>query len=365
MRTDIPLREITIEEIWQEVQSLRSELQNHNHLSSGNSQVLTGTVEGILQSPNFISGSSGWQLLPNGNIEANDGNFRGDITGASGTFSGTLSAASGTLGDITVGTNAWHIDSSGNMWWGSDSSYANSVSSNAPSISNTGLIKNVIFNNSSGNRIDLAEATNAITLYSSSDYKSQISWTDSELRLQMAQTGGYITFYSEDTEVLRADKQDGVSVQNHLPLNVMNIVLSVTSAYSTRPLDITNDGTGITTLWQCTRTTTTAQLLYGSMAGKGTGLYLELTNSANTNKGIEVLHAGTGRVAYFEAQSNASRTAPTVSIVATPMQGAHLNLNDLGGSDPSTPADGDIWFDGSDLKIKIGANTYKFDKTLV
>ncbi len=38
--------------------------------------------------------------------------------GSAATFSGTLSAASGTLGAISIGTNAWNVDSSGNMWWG-------------------------------------------------------------------------------------------------------------------------------------------------------------------------------------------------------------------------------------------------------
>lgn len=48
----------------------------------------------------------------------------GSIDFTTGTFSGTLSAASGTLGAITIGTNAWHVDSSGNMWWGNYASYA-------------------------------------------------------------------------------------------------------------------------------------------------------------------------------------------------------------------------------------------------
>ena len=90
MREDILLREISTAEIWAEVQKLRNELQTHNHLTSG-SQLLTGEVAGILQSTNFVSGSSGWRILPE-SCEFNDGIFRG-----------TLSAASGTLGTITSG----------------------------------------------------------------------------------------------------------------------------------------------------------------------------------------------------------------------------------------------------------------------
>ncbi|MHA1482395.1 MAG: hypothetical protein ACTSQA_03020, partial [Candidatus Heimdallarchaeaceae archaeon] len=83
MREDILLREITIAEVWKEVQKLRNELQTHNHLTSG-SQLLTGEVAGILQSPNFVSGSTGWQILPSGVVEFSDGTFRGKIEAISG-----------------------------------------------------------------------------------------------------------------------------------------------------------------------------------------------------------------------------------------------------------------------------------------
>ncbi len=61
MRESIPLREITLEELWSDIQKVRSELQNHNHLTSG-SQALDGVVTGILQSSDFVSGVSGWRL---------------------------------------------------------------------------------------------------------------------------------------------------------------------------------------------------------------------------------------------------------------------------------------------------------------
>jgi len=58
-----------------------------------------------VQSPNFSAGNAGWRLDSNGNIEANDGNFRGDITGASGSFSGTITASAGTIGGYTITTD--------------------------------------------------------------------------------------------------------------------------------------------------------------------------------------------------------------------------------------------------------------------
>jgi len=62
---------------------------------------------GNLQSTNFHAGVSGWRLDSNGNIEANDGNFRGDISGATGTFTGSVTtsaiiATGGTIGGWTI-----------------------------------------------------------------------------------------------------------------------------------------------------------------------------------------------------------------------------------------------------------------------
>lgn len=61
--------------------------------------------QNYMQSANFVSGSAGWKIDAQGNLEANDGNFRGDITGASGTFSGTITATTGSIGGWTIGTD--------------------------------------------------------------------------------------------------------------------------------------------------------------------------------------------------------------------------------------------------------------------
>lgn len=37
-------------------------------------------VDGYIQSNNFVSGESGWRIDADGNLEANDGNFRGSVT---------------------------------------------------------------------------------------------------------------------------------------------------------------------------------------------------------------------------------------------------------------------------------------------
>ena len=98
----------------------------------------------IIKSSNYSSGSAGWAIKSDGTIEANTGNFRGDITGASGTFTGALSAATGSFsgsisgasgtftgdlsgsnisgGTIDIGgsdSTSFHVDTNGNMWLGS------------------------------------------------------------------------------------------------------------------------------------------------------------------------------------------------------------------------------------------------------
>ena len=100
-------------------------------------------TQGTLQSGNFSTGVQGWQLKPNGNLEANNGNFRGDITGATGTFSGTVNVGSLNIPDITT-ASSFHVDSSGNGWWGAN--VASGISNAAASVTAAGLatFKNVL-----------------------------------------------------------------------------------------------------------------------------------------------------------------------------------------------------------------------------
>ena len=54
----------------------------------------TTISKGYFQSPNFVSGSTGWRIDSDGNIEAN-----------SGTFRGSLAAATGTIGGFNIGSD--------------------------------------------------------------------------------------------------------------------------------------------------------------------------------------------------------------------------------------------------------------------
>jgi len=95
-------------------------LWNENELRTLVSSIFTNFSDvlrvqsGNMQSGNFVTGVSGWNLDSNGNFEGNNGTFRGAIA---------------------VGTdpNSFHTDSSGNSWWG-----ASTFASAPASISNTG-----------------------------------------------------------------------------------------------------------------------------------------------------------------------------------------------------------------------------------
>lgn len=58
----------------------------------------------IMQSSNFLTGTSGWIIRGDGSVEFASGYFRGDITGASGTFSGTVTGAIANLGGFQIGS---------------------------------------------------------------------------------------------------------------------------------------------------------------------------------------------------------------------------------------------------------------------
>lgn len=142
------------------------QLKESNVVPTGGGSVLNS---GTLQSPNFVTGSngSGWKLDSNGNLECNDGNFRGDITGASGTFSGTV-----TVNEINIGgddASSAHIDSDGNFWTGA--SVANKL---------TAPVRI--------NKDGTAYFTGVTTLGSEADGFNQIAWNSTNLQVN----GSYV-----------------------------------------------------------------------------------------------------------------------------------------------------------------------------
>ena len=83
-----------------------------------------------MTSTGFATGSTGWAIDGDGNVEFNSGNFRGDLTGANGAFDGTVSAA-----NITAGNLASDVINTGNL--------------NADNI-NAGTITSIAMNNGTG-----------------------------------------------------------------------------------------------------------------------------------------------------------------------------------------------------------------------
>jgi hypothetical protein len=57
-----------------------------NFIQDGDTIVRLNVIEGWLQSNGFITGEKGWRIDSDGNVEFENGTFRGNISGASGTF---------------------------------------------------------------------------------------------------------------------------------------------------------------------------------------------------------------------------------------------------------------------------------------
>ena len=63
-----------------------SEVVNPANIDSGMSVGTTEMVSGAMQSTNFVTGTSGWKIDATGNVEFNNGTFRGSLSAVSGTF---------------------------------------------------------------------------------------------------------------------------------------------------------------------------------------------------------------------------------------------------------------------------------------
>lgn len=88
---------------------------------------IDGTISftgGFIQSKGFISGSTGWRLSSDGTFEANSGTFRGSLTAGSIDIPDTATA------------NSFHVNSSGDTWWG-----ATTIGSSLASITKAGAAR--------------------------------------------------------------------------------------------------------------------------------------------------------------------------------------------------------------------------------
>lgn len=93
---------------------------NPSVLASGETVNALTMVIGSYQSASFITGVSGWQMLAGGDVEFNSGIFRGSL------IAGELH-----IPDEDTTANSFHINSTGDAWWGATESDFNSDNDNA------------------------------------------------------------------------------------------------------------------------------------------------------------------------------------------------------------------------------------------
>jgi hypothetical protein len=98
-----------------------------NFIQDGDTIVRLNMIEGYLQSDGFVSGSEGWRIDSEGNVEFNNGTFRGTLSAASGTL-GAITISAG--GNIKMGKTSF-VDTTSGFWIGDDSETPKFVIGNA------------------------------------------------------------------------------------------------------------------------------------------------------------------------------------------------------------------------------------------
>jgi len=100
-------------------------------LTSGDISQPINLVSGHIQSANFTTGTTGWQINADGDAEFNSGTFRGDLI-----------AGSIHIPDEDTTANSFHTNSSGDSWWGCTKTNFNTDNDNANAyILKTGVAK--------------------------------------------------------------------------------------------------------------------------------------------------------------------------------------------------------------------------------
>ena len=84
-------------------------------LQSGSMNLQGSLVNGYLQSSNFVAGTIGWQIKANGDVEFNNGIFRGSIKIGTGNNVFIADANGIYLGGSTFATAPFTVDMQGNM----------------------------------------------------------------------------------------------------------------------------------------------------------------------------------------------------------------------------------------------------------
>ena len=250
-----------------------------------------------MRTNNFVAGSAGCRISYDGDVEFNDGNFRGDITGATGTFSGTVNVGSLNIPDSTT-ANSFHTDALGNSWWGCNVADFTADNNNAKAyILKTGAAKfETIFSVGGGGKL--------------------LEWDNTDITLLGGIiTGGTIQTATSGKRIILSGTSNALAVINAAGTEVATIQGAVDATI----LDLNGAFTDYAARIQSTATNSSVDLV--ALTGYGTQYLLSLTGA-----------------------SNASRTKALFNITPTSGQGAHLNLTPI-ASAPQTPSEGDIYAD--------------------
>lgn len=339
--------------------SMKSEMLNSNNplaLASGEIAQNLTIIDGFLQSGNFVTGSAGWRIDADGNLEANSGTFRGALTGNS----------------LAIGTNGLHIDTSGNMWWGSSTTYAGAtikVSSAGAVNFTTGTFSGVLQTASTGTRMTINESGNNFLLFydgttqvirigTSTGVAMRIddtATTDSGIAM-FSSVGGVGFRYENDADngavglygyraTLSHSGNDGTgyyldhdgdggygffaevsggAVGFYIGNTGTGDSISITQSGNGNVMDITNSGTGATFLIS---KETSGNVFDITNSGTGYGIYLTHSNnsssplyinhtaSATGNPSVDIRRtASAGACIYIEQDCNSANVASGIDI---------------------------------------------------
>ena len=330
-----------------------------------------------MQSEDFTTGSKGWQIKANGDVEFNNGYFRGDLTGATGTFSGTVNVGSLNIPDITT-ANSFHTDTAGNSWWGCNVADFALDNNNANAyILNTGVAKfqdvSIAGTVSGRSTIVLAQAIDAsghfaddaISTASASILGSFTFGASGALQIGTYSAGVTGDIRISPTGILGRDKNNattfsidattGVAVLNGLVVGtnvglgtaqdssgVTTIVGNVVTTSFVNALSITAGSVACENL---TGTYITGKTIRTSVSGKRVIMSSDILQVFDNSNNYERIRIDSGQI--WLSQGNASFSVYQSGSIGFTSSGLVLENNELGGGTSLVLGDDNLYLSGN------------------
>ena len=252
---------------------------------------LTILRKGAMQSPVFKTGVAGWMIDDQGNVEFNDGTFRGALAAATIDIGGS---------DAT----SFHVDISGNIWSGAATYAAAPFKvSNAGALTASGAtVTGTIQTAASGQRIVISSATNTLTF----DIAAVTGVIDIG-----TDTSRAITVTGNSTTTTGVYFTATVASNGFYYSSASNIAgyafrVDITGATATTiGLSVNHDGSGgIGVDVDASGAATGVRII---QSGTGTGL--SMTVSGDSARGIDLLYHGRTYGVYIEGDDASIATA--------------------------------------------------------